>query len=150
MSEADRLRHEATRALRLSREIGDLKAREALAKHAADLLEQAEALERENMGPAPQPPATSEQPAQQQQQIQHKKANDLVECWAERLWCLAMAEEFDIYDGEPWTEMDVEDLTAALQSGDTIEEAAQFLCRSGTVDEVRRKVEELGLLARSD
>jgi hypothetical protein len=56
----------------------------------------------------------------------------------------------DIYDGEPWTEMDVEDLTAALQSGDTIEEAAQFLCRSGTVDEVRRKVEELGLLARSD
>jgi hypothetical protein len=80
MSEANRLRHEATRALRLSREIGDLKAREALAKHAADLLEQAEALERENMGPAPQPPATSEQPAQQQQQIQPKKANDVAEC----------------------------------------------------------------------
>jgi hypothetical protein len=51
----------------------------------------------------------------------------------------------DICDDEPWTEMDVEDLTAALQSGDTIEEAAQFLCRSGTVDEVRRKAEELGL-----
>jgi hypothetical protein len=37
----------------------------------------------------------------------------------------------DIYDGYPWTEMDVEDLTAVLRSGDTIEEAAQHLCRSG-------------------
>jgi len=56
-----------------------------------------------------------------------------------------MAEKFDIYDGFPWTEMDIEDLTAALKSGDTIEDAAQHLCRSGTVDEVRRKAEELGL-----
>jgi hypothetical protein len=45
----------------------------------------------------------------------------------------------DIYDGEPWTEMDVEDLTAALKFGSTIEDAAKHLCRSGTVDEVRRK-----------
>jgi hypothetical protein len=51
----------------------------------------------------------------------------------------------DIYDGEPWTEMDIRDLAAALQSGDTIEDAAHHLCRSGTVDEVRRKAEELGL-----
>jgi hypothetical protein len=51
----------------------------------------------------------------------------------------------DTYDGDPWTEMDVEDLTEALKSGDTIEDAAEFLCRSGTVDEVRRKAEELGL-----
>jgi hypothetical protein len=51
----------------------------------------------------------------------------------------------DIYDGEPWTEMDIEDLTAALKSGGTIEDAATHLCRSGTVDEVRRKAEELGL-----
>jgi hypothetical protein len=28
----------------------------------------------------------------------------------------------DICDGEPWTEMDVEDLTAALRSGSSIEE----------------------------
>lgn len=41
--------------------------------------------------------------------------------------------------------MDVEDLTVALKSGDTIEDAAHHLCRSGTVDEVRRKAEELGL-----
>jgi len=56
-----------------------------------------------------------------------------------------MAEKFDIYDGFPWTEMDIEDLTAALKHGDTIEDAANHLCRSGTVGEVRRKAEELGL-----
>jgi hypothetical protein len=26
----------------------------------------------------------------------------------------------DVYDGEPWTEMDLRDLTAALRSGSTI------------------------------
>ena len=51
----------------------------------------------------------------------------------------------DIYDQEAWTEMDLRDLTAALRSGDTIEDAALHLCRSGTVDDVRRKAEELGL-----
>jgi len=55
----------------------------------------------------------------------------------------------DIYDQEPWTEMDLRDLTAALRSGDTIEDAAQHLCRSGTVDDVRRKAEELGLSYKS-
>jgi hypothetical protein len=34
----------------------------------------------------------------------------------------------DIYDGSPWTEMDIRDLTAALRSGSTIEDAAQHLC----------------------
>jgi len=55
----------------------------------------------------------------------------------------------DIYDGLPWTEMDIEDLTAALRSGDTIEDAAHHLCRSGTVEDVRRKAEELGLKYKS-
>jgi hypothetical protein len=68
----------------------------------------------------------------------------------------------DIYDGKPfddgkpfyngkpfygvklWTEMDVEDLTATLNLGSTIEDAAQHLCRSGTVNDVRRKVKTLG------
>ena len=59
-----------------------------------------------------------------------------------------MAVKIDIYDSEPWNEMDVEYLTAALQSGDTIEDAAHDLCRSGTVEDVRRKAEELGLLDR--
>jgi hypothetical protein len=52
----------------------------------------------------------------------------------------------DIYDGHPWTEMDIEDLTAALKSGSTIEDAARHLCRSGTIEDVRRKAEELGLM----
>jgi hypothetical protein len=55
----------------------------------------------------------------------------------------------DIYDGQPWTEMDVRDLTAALKSGSTIEDAAKDLCRSGTVEDVRRKAEELGLRCKS-
>jgi hypothetical protein len=80
MTDADRLRQEAARALRLSQQIGDEKASEALAAHAANLLERADAMERENMGLTPQPPATAQQPAQEQQQIQPKKPDDLAEC----------------------------------------------------------------------
>jgi hypothetical protein len=36
----------------------------------------------------------------------------------------------DIYDGADWTEMDIDDLKAAIESGSSIEEAAQFLCRA--------------------
>ena len=49
-----------------------------------------------------------------------------------------------------WTEMDVRDLMSELRRGFSIEEAAQHLRRLGTVDEVRRKAEELGLKYRSD
>ena len=49
-----------------------MKAREALAAHAANLLERAEAMERENMPQAPQP-ATPQQPIHQQQQVQPKE-----------------------------------------------------------------------------
>jgi hypothetical protein len=52
----------------------------------------------------------------------------------------------DIYDGEPWSEMDVKDLCIQLEQEFSIEEIARFLCRSGTVHEVRRKAEELGLI----
>jgi hypothetical protein len=61
----------------------------------------------------------------------------------------AVPTKFGIYDGDPWTGMDVRDLAAALASGSTIEDAAKHLCRSGTVDEVRRKAEELGLKYKS-
>ena len=44
----------------------------------------------------------------------------------------------DIYDGADWTDMDIEDLKAAIESGHPIEEAAQFLCRAGSVDDVDR------------
>ena len=60
-----------------------------------------------------------------------------------------MAVKIDIYDSEPWSEMDVEDLTAVLDHGNTIEDAAKHLCRSGTVEDVRRKAEELGLKYKS-
>jgi hypothetical protein len=49
------------------------------------------------------------------------------------------------HDGDRWTDMDIRDLMAALRCGSSIEEAAQHLCRSRTVDDVRRKAEELGL-----
>ena len=51
----------------------------------------------------------------------------------------------DIYDGADWTEMDIEDLKASIEGGASIEDAAEFLCRSGTVDDVARKARELGL-----
>jgi hypothetical protein len=51
----------------------------------------------------------------------------------------------DINDGKPWSDMDLFDLRNSLAYGRPIEEAG-FLCRSGTVEEVRRKAEELGLL----
>jgi hypothetical protein len=51
----------------------------------------------------------------------------------------------DIYDGAEWTEMDIEDLKAAIEHGRSIEEAAEFLCRADRVDDVARKCEGLGL-----
>jgi hypothetical protein len=51
----------------------------------------------------------------------------------------------DIYDGADWTEMDIEDLKASIAAGRSIEEAAEFLCRADSVDDVARKCEELGL-----
>jgi hypothetical protein len=50
----------------------------------------------------------------------------------------------DIYDDAEWTAME-DDLRAAIEHGRSIEEAAEFLCRAGTVDEVARKAKELGL-----
>lgn len=36
-----------------------------------------------------------------------------------------------------WTEMDIDDLKAAIEHGSSIEEAAEFLCRADSVDELR-------------
>lgn len=53
----------------------------------------------------------------------------------------------DIYDGEPWTAEAEANLRQVLRNGDhTIVEAAGYLCRSGTVDDVRCKARELGLI----
>jgi hypothetical protein len=51
----------------------------------------------------------------------------------------------DIYDGAEWTEMDIDDLKAEIAAGRSIEEAAQFLCRADSVEDVRRKCRELWL-----
>ena len=50
----------------------------------------------------------------------------------------------DIYDGAEWTEMDVDDFRPAIEHDRSTEEAAEFLCRSGTVDAVAQKARELG------
>jgi hypothetical protein len=56
----------------------------------------------------------------------------------------------DIYDGADWTEMDIDDLKVAIISGSSIEEeAAQFLCRADSVDDVGRKCHELGFKPRA-
>lgn len=56
--------------------------------------------------------------------------------------------DHDTNDGKEWTDMDVRDLAAALQSGSSIKQAAEQLCRAGTVEQVRKKAEELGLGSR--
>ena len=50
----------------------------------------------------------------------------------------------DCRTGEPWSEMDISDLTNELAHGRTMAETASFLCRDE--DEVRQKANELGLL----
>jgi hypothetical protein len=50
----------------------------------------------------------------------------------------------DANSGEPWSEMDVADLTQSLAYDNTIADAASLLCRDE--DEVRQKAKELGLV----
>ena len=54
-------------------------------------------------------------------------------------------EPMDANSGEPWSEMDISDLTNELAHGRTMAETASFLCRRDE-DEVRQKAKELGLL----
>lgn len=46
--------------------------------------------------------------------------------------------------------MDVDDLRASIAHGRSIEEAAEFLCRSGSVEDVAAKARELGLTSVAD
>ena len=59
-----------------------------------------------------------------------------------------ISQKLDAHDGDPWSEMDIRDLTLAIKAGDTIEEVESFLCRSGTVDDVRRMAQELRSFGR--
>jgi len=55
----------------------------------------------------------------------------------------------DIYDDAEWTALDLEDLGTEIEHGRSIEEAAQFLCRAGSVEDVRRKAKKLGLATKA-
>ena len=50
-----------------------------------------------------------------------------------------------IYDSTPWTEMVIRDLKDVISNGGSQNEAAEFLCRPGTIQDVACKCEELGL-----
>ena len=51
----------------------------------------------------------------------------------------------DANSGEPWSEMDIDDLTNEIAHGRTVAEIASSLCRDE--DEVREKIKERGLVA---
>jgi len=55
-------------------------------------------------------------------------------------------QEPDRNDGKDWSAADLEDLALALRDGGSVEGAAYFLCRAGTIEEVRQKAKELGLI----
>ena len=55
-------------------------------------------------------------------------------------------EPMDANSGEPWSEMDISDLTNELAHGRTMAETASFFCRDE--DEVRQKAKELGLVEK--
>ena len=57
------------------------------------------------------------------------------------------AGEGDVYDDMTWTSDAVSDLVLVMRNGGTVEDAAAFLCRSGNVEEVRRKAQALGWFA---
>ena len=59
---------------------------------------------------------------------------------------LVPEQEADRNDGKEWSAMDVEDLALALKDGGSIEGAAYFLCRAGTIEDVRQKAKEIGLI----
>ena len=56
-------------------------------------------------------------------------------------------EPMDANSGEPWSEMDISDLTNELTRGQTFAETANFLCREK--HEVRQKAKELGLIEQT-
>jgi len=54
----------------------------------------------------------------------------------------------DVKDGQPWSKMDIVELQHVLAWGQSIDQAARYLGRSGTIGEVKRKAKEQGLIVR--
>jgi hypothetical protein len=53
--------------------------------------------------------------------------------------------DHDTKDGELWSEIDIDNLKYWLRDGGPLEEAASYLCRAGSFDDVEKKAVELGL-----
>jgi hypothetical protein len=51
----------------------------------------------------------------------------------------------DLNDFKDWTVMDIADLRNHAEFGASLKETASFLCRAGSLEDVRQKAEELGL-----
>jgi hypothetical protein len=51
----------------------------------------------------------------------------------------------DVNDNKLWSQMDLRELRHALAWGESIQEVAHLLGRSGTLGEVKLKAKELGL-----
>jgi hypothetical protein len=51
----------------------------------------------------------------------------------------------DIYDGADWTALDTGRLKSSIEHGNSIKEAAKFVCRASSIEDVARKAEELRL-----
>jgi hypothetical protein len=49
----------------------------------------------------------------------------------------------DIYDGAQSTEIDIDDPKAAIAAGSSVEEAARFLCRADSFEDVGAKCREM-------
>ena len=58
-------------------------------------------------------------------------------------WLGDLRDAASVNDGEPWSDMDIAELKNAIEYGETIAEAAEFLCRS--TEEVAIKAKDLGL-----
>ena len=56
--------------------------------------------------------------------------------------------DHDVNDDQPWSAEDVRDLENHIRQGASLEETAEFLCRSGTVEVVVEKAEQLGLTSQ--
>lgn len=56
-----------------------------------------------------------------------------------------MTRDPDLNDGKAWSEMDLDDLKGAVAYGRTLEETAEYRCRSGSPEDVAAKAKELGL-----
>ena len=59
---------------------------------------------------------------------------------------LVPEQEQDRNDGKPWSDADIEVLALALKDGGSVEGAAYFLCRGGSIEDVRQKAKQLGLV----